>query len=515
VLKLIGQKCTFFNRNTDLNTVIVYFVFQIFHNRDTTMKTICWLAGLCLLTTLAARPAGAQFKEIGFEVGAYAGVTMDNNSSTDAKTGASFRSCIAYPILNPLQGEIGWAYAELRAKDLNTTMAPLDFRLRFSPIYSSKWIPYVYAGIGALYHDVHHYPAPTNPDAHSTGWNGYVPAGAGVQYRVDKYISVDLNGGYNLAFTDNLNPAKTDKTNQSYLTAMLGMRVGGGPRETDPDHDGLSNAEEKRLGTDPKNPDTDGDGLSDGDEVLKYHTDPLKKDTDGDGLSDGDEVKVHNTDPLKADTDGDGLSDGDEVLKYLTNPLKADTDGDGLTDGDEVLKYHTDPLKADTDGDKLTDGDEVLKYHTDPLKKDTDGGTVDDGTEIARGTNPLDPTDDVPKIQLEVGKKIVLEGIEFKVNSAEILSTSEQNLGDALATLKANPDIAVEVNGYTDNSGSRAHNMKLSQDRADAVRNWLVAKGITGERITAKGYGPDNPIAPNTTPENKQKNRRIEFVRTK
>jgi outer membrane protein OmpA-like peptidoglycan-associated protein len=232
-------------------------------------------------------------------------------------------------------------------------------------------------------------------------------------------------------------------------------------------------------------------------------------------LSDGDEVIKYHTDPLKMDTDGDGLSDGDEVLKYHTDPLKVDTDGDGLSDGDEVLKYHTDPLKVDTDGDGLSDGDEVQKYKTDPLKVDTDGGTVSDGVEVQRGTNPLDPSDDVPKMKVEVGKSIVLEGVTFKSGSATLTPESENTLELAYETMRDNPTVEVEIRGYTDNVGKKASNMKLSQKRADSVKDWLVQKGIDPTRITTKGFGPDNPIDTNTTEVGRAKNRRIEFYRTK
>ena len=71
----------------------------------------------------------------------------------------------------------------------------------------------------------------------------------------------------------------------------------------------------------------------------------------------------------------------------------------------------------------------------------------------------------------------------------------------------------VEIRGYTDATGSRSYNMRLSQRRAESVKNWLVEKGIDASRITAIGYGPDNPIDSNDTPEGRERNRRIEFVR--
>jgi outer membrane protein OmpA-like peptidoglycan-associated protein len=205
-------------------------------------------------------------------------------------------------------------------------------------------------------------------------------------------------------------------------------------------------------------------------------------------------------------------------VKHATDPLKADTDGDGLTDGDEVLKYTTNPLKVDTDGDALNDGEEVQKYHTDPLKVDTDGGTISDGKEVANRTNPLDPSDDIPKpavAPIEVGKAMVLKGIVFETSKAVIAPSSEATLSEALATLKENPEVVVEVRGYTDNVGNVASNKALSQRRAEAVKTWLVTKGIDAARVTAKGFGPENPIGDNATTEGRAMNRRIEFYRTK
>ncbi|MCJ7553737.1 MAG: OmpA family protein, partial [Ignavibacteriaceae bacterium] len=297
---------------------------------------------------------------------------------------------------------------------------------------------------------------------------------------------------------------------------------------------GLGKCDEEKFGTDPENPDTDGDGLKDGEEVLTYITNPLKADTDGDGLKDGEEVLkyktdpniadtdsdglkdgeevlTYKTDPLVADSDKDGLNDGDEVLKYKTDPLQVDTDGDGLSDGNEVLKYKTDPLKADTDGDGLNDDKEVMTYKTDPLKVDTDGGSVGDGVEVKRGTDPLDPKDDVIKIDVP----IVLEGITFAFDKSDITPESDKVLMGALKTLQIHSDIIVEISGHTDNVGSNAYNQKLSQRRADAVKAWLVAKGIPFERITSVGYGEEHPRVPNDTEDNRRLNRRIEFKRIK
>lgn len=380
--------------------------------------------------------------------------------------------------------------------------------------------PYVYLGVGAMMYkrtitgDV---PYPEDKDYTTI----HVPVGLGLEFALAKSAAISLELGARVMDhkTDNF---KTGTQNflgtDWYPTGRLGLNLYfGSSDDDDSDGDMLTNGYEKTIGTDPNKADTDGDNLSDYEEVAKYKTNPKVADTDGDGLSDGQEVVTYKTDPLKADTDGDGLKDGEEVSTYKTDPLKSDTDGDGLSDGDEVLKYKTDPLKTDTDGDGLKDNDEVQKYRTNPLKADTDGGTLNDGAEIAKGTNPLDPTDDIPKpvIKVEVGKAIVLEGIVFKSGKSTVEPSSEVNLEAALNTLKDNPDIAVEIHGHTDNVGKASANKKLSLARAEAVRSWLVMKGIDSSRIGVKGFGPERPIADNKTPEGRAQNRRIEFYRTK
>jgi outer membrane protein OmpA-like peptidoglycan-associated protein len=150
--------------------------------------------------------------------------------------------------------------------------------------------------------------------------------------------------------------------------------------------------------------------------------------------------------------------------------------------------------------------------------KDTDKGGVDDGTEVGKNQNPLDGTDDFGKKTLgptEVGMKIVLEGVVFETGKSRLTPQSEEILIQAYETMANYPTIEVLISGHTDNAGKRDKNIKLSLDRANAVKAWLVAKGIPEARMSTAGYGPDQPIAPNDTPENMQKNRRIEFQRTK
>lgn len=389
---------------------------------------------------------------------------------------------------------------------------------------SAKFSPYVYAGLGAYRYARRVSGGVAYPD-NRNNLTIHVPLGFGADLMFSKYAGLNVDFGVRLMddLTDYWQGDAERTSSLERLDLYAVGRVGvvfafGSASSDDDDGDGLTNEEERTLALDPLRADTDSDGLNDGDEVNRFRTNPKSIDTDGDGLLDADEVLVYKTSPMTTDTDGDGLSDGDEVVRFNTNPLHVDTDRDGLTDGEEVLKYGTDPRAADTDHDGVNDRDEIILHKTDPLKADADGGSMIDGAEVRNRVRPLDPNDharrDVVKpSSVEIGSSIVIEGITFAPGTLVIERGSEKALQRALSMLREHPMIEVEIRGYTDSIGSYAANMKLSQRRAEAVREWLVLRGIAPQRLTAKGYGPQFPVADNATPEGRAKNRRIEFFR--
>ena len=195
----------------------------------------------------------------------------------------------------------------------------------------------------------------------------------------------------------------------------------------------------------------------------------------------------------------------------------ADQDGDGLTDQEEKTVYYTNPLMADSDSDGLSDGDEIKVFRTDPNKADSDGGSVGDGEEVGRGTDPLDAGDDVAEMEERAVEmpdltQFSLPTVNFSTGGTVISAAEQQKLNDVAMTLSQNPGILVELQGYTDNAGYGADNLRLSQKRAKAVKNYLKQQGVVGWRMTVKGLGRTQPIAPNDTPEGRAKNRRVELV---
>jgi outer membrane protein OmpA-like peptidoglycan-associated protein len=277
-------------------------------------------------------------------------------------------------------------------------------------------------------------------------------------------------------------------------------------------------------------------------------------------------LRVDGRDNLTAKTGGDGQAHSFELLLGLTAVIErarkeppappADTDHDGVLDRDDKcpaeMGVAPTGCPADSDGDSVLDRDDYCPKEAGPAPKgcpiidtdpDKDGvplpcdacpteaGVKPDGCPI-RDTDKdgiLDDKDKCPKEPEtkngfedddgcpdklpEKMKKFtgVVEGIYFDVGKATIRKQSTAKLEGAANVLKEFPSISMEISGHTSSEGDPGFNQKLSQDRADAVKEWLVARGVPSQRIKTRGAGPDEPIADNKTAAGKIKNRRIEF----
>jgi outer membrane protein OmpA-like peptidoglycan-associated protein len=118
---------------------------------------------------------------------------------------------------------------------------------------------------------------------------------------------------------------------------------------------------------------------------------------------------------------------------------------------------------------------------------------------------------DLLLVPIEIGESIQLKNVFFVQSKAELKPESYPELDRLVKIMKDNPTIEIEINGHTDNQGLPAANLELSEKRVEAVRQYLVSKGVQPKRMSGKGYGGSRPIAPSTTEENRQMNRRVEF----
>ena len=189
----------------------------------------------------------------------------------------------------------------------------------------------------------------------------------------------------------------------------------------------------------------------------------------------------------ETDNDGDGLPD----LNDLCPNFKEDKDGFQDEDG----------CPDDNDSDGIPDDKDKC-----PNEPETYNGFQDeDGCPDSTGKKQLVKVTD-EKIEIK-------ETVYFKTASAIIERRSFELLNQVAAVLKNYQHITkVRVEGHTDNQGLRRENIKLSQARADAVRNYLFGRGVAADRLAAVGYGPDKPVASNRTPGGRDRNRRVEFV---
>jgi outer membrane protein OmpA-like peptidoglycan-associated protein len=293
----------------------------------------------------------------------------------------------------------------------------------------------------------------------------------------------------------------------------------------DSDHDGILNNRDRCADT-PEGAQVDGSGCP--------------ADNDNDGVANGVD-RCPNTavgatvdaSGCPRDTDGDNIADGvdrcpdtPEGVLVDAQGCPRDSDGDSIADGldrcsDTPQGATVDALgcPGDEDSDGVLDG-------LDRCPRTGIGTTVNaygcaagqsPGRAAAapapRDTSPSPPRPPaaVRTPQVPAGAPRVLEGVTFEAGSARLQTGSYVELDSIARVLLSNPGLKVEIGGHTDNAGTPADNMRLSSLRADAVRNYLVAKGVPFRQMVARGYGATVPRTPDTTPRGRAANRRVEI----
>jgi OOP family OmpA-OmpF porin len=202
-----------------------------------------------------------------------------------------------------------------------------------------------------------------------------------------------------------------------------------------------------------------------------------------------------------------------------------DTDGDGIVDSlDECptvlgnIRYHgCPPPDRDSDGiiddeDQCPDVKGVREYKgCPPPDRDHDG--VEDAKDKCPDVAGSPANNGCPEIQetLKARINLVASHIFFATGSYRLLPKSYPALDEAVRILKDNPKLHLIIEGHTDNTNTVQSNQVLSESRANAVMNYLVQAGIKADRLQAVGYGQQQPVADNATPEGRAANRRVEL----
>jgi outer membrane protein OmpA-like peptidoglycan-associated protein len=345
-----------------------------------------------------------------------------------------------------------------------------------------KLIPFVLFGGGAM-----QIVSSKNESIIGKDTDAELYAGIGAKYRVDNGWGLRVDGRILFPPSSDSNGATVDYEALLSIYKEFGRKV-----------------VEKEVPSGPK--DTDGDGIMDDVDKCPNEPGPKEnggcpdKDTDGDGIIDRLDKCPNEPEDKDGFEDADGCPD-------------LDNDKDGVPDKDDKCPNEAGPVENQGCPDKDTDGDGII----DRLDKCPDQPETKNGYQDEDGC-----PDEIPaKIKQFTG---VIQGINFKVSSADLLPSSNGTLNKAVAVLKEFPELKMEIQGHTDDQpfapkkgATITDNTALSQARAESVTAYFVKNGIDAGRLTSKGYGSTMPVE---NPEGlkgaklnaaRAKNRRVEF----
>jgi OmpA-OmpF porin, OOP family len=290
--------------------------------------------------------------------------------------------------------------------------------------------------------------------------------------------------------------------------------------------------------------DDDGDNVKNRDDACP--TEGGKVDTKGCPLADADKDGVEDAadqcpqvaGPASAqgcpDKDGDGVQDAQDkcpaAAGAAANQGCPDKDGDGIEDSADRCPAEAGPAERQGCPIKDADQDGVLDEQDScpseaglpELKgcpaKDADNDTLADHLDnCPNEAGPVDnqgcPAKQKQLVAIRQDRIEIKEAVYFDSGASTIQARSNALLDQMASLLKSHPEIAsVRIDGHTDDRGAADFNRTLSKQRADAVRDYLVKKGVEASRLETQGFGPDRPVQPNTTPAGRTANRRVEFI---
>jgi outer membrane protein OmpA-like peptidoglycan-associated protein len=484
------------------------------------------LLGALVLSLSFLPAAEAQERRYLFEVGA-AGAYNSFGDSTDlgSAVGGLVRAGVWLPLNISLEGEASFTSPKSQTLDDGVSVKAFSASALYTLLLGSESWAYGKLGVSRTRYG-------KDPCVGRIICGTVYPLIAGLGFRVGLTPLVMLRGegivNFNRATSDTGTAPNVGSRKISF--SNFGVNVGvsvmlGSKPIADSDRDGVLNNRDRCADT-PEGAQVDGSGCP--------------ADNDSDGVANGVD-RCPNTavgatvdaSGCPRDTDNDNIADGvdkcpdtPEGVLVDASGCPKDSDGDSIADGldrcsDTPKGATVDALgcPGDEDSDGVLDG-------LDRCPRTQIGATVNANGCVTNQpqnrppagaapseTNPVPPRPSAPRsvdLSARSGPR-VLEGVTFESGSARMQSGSYVELDSIAKVLLANPTTKVEIAGHTDDSGTPADNMRISTLRAEAVRNYLVAKGVPFQQMIARGYGATMPRTPDTTPRGRAANRRVEI----
>jgi outer membrane protein OmpA-like peptidoglycan-associated protein len=484
------------------------------------------LLGVLVLSLCYRTTAEAQERRYLFEVGA-AGVYQSFGDSTalDGAVGGLGRLGVWLPLNFSAEVEGSIAKPKTKTTDVGVSVKTGSVSLLYNVLLGEKSSAFARLGYGGTRYG----PGGDCVGTGATicGTTSAFAVGLGARVGLTPLLMVRGEGVIypNRGTTTRDGIPRTIKFSNYGFSLGLSLMLGSKPIP-DSDGDGVQNNRDRCANTPPGAQvdatgcpsDSDSDGVANGvDRCLNtplgatVDTSGCPRDSDGDNIADGVD-KCPDTAPgvlvdssgCPRDSDGDSIADGldrcsDTPKGATVDALgcPGDSDNDGVLDG--LDRCPRTPPGADVNAAGCAAGQQGRQPPAPPVD-----------TSAARPPQPQAQTQ--PSGQaIASGQAMVLEGVTFSTRSARLQTAAYVELDSIAKVLAANPNLRVEIGGHTDEAGTPADNMHLSNLRAEAVRNYLVAKGVPFQQMVARGYGASMPRTPDTTPRGRAANRRVEI----
>ena len=482
------------------------------------------ILGIALLfagtTALSAQSSGA------FEITSFGRYTLyDDTLSLEDKVGGG-GSLGFFPFRNfAIEAEAAYTKTNTEVGGLSLSNIPVRGRLTYHiPVGGNASSIRVGAGyVRDMYGE--------DVDIDEDGVTGVL----GVRVGLSEKLGLKLDG--TIDYVPSPSAGRGDEYMNLGVQAGLSLLFGN---SYDKDKDGVKDKADRCPGT-PAGESVDAGGCA-----------ATQRDTDRDKVNDaadrcpntasGQTVDAQGCSADQKDADKDRVSDTSDRCK--STPAGEAVDAEGCSDsqkdddqdvvmniadkcpetaaGAKVDQNGCAPEQLDTDGDKVADASDQCpnslageSVDARGCGRDSDADKVADASDRCPSTPNGQAVDEngCPILFQRGATAVTLRGVVFATGKATLTPESEAVLRDVAKQLAASPEVRVEVAGFTDNTGSRATNTRLSQQRAATVEKFLEANGVSPAQVTSNGYGPARPVASNKTAKGRAQNRRVELIR--